>query len=121
MEGTEYPYIPKHFAVPLVLDMTSSLAARTDIPWEKTALIYASAQKNFGIAGASVVIIRNDILTECRNILGQNKVGEALSYPCLFDAKSIFNTPPVFALYAARCMLKWIKKQGGTPVMEHLS
>ena len=116
--GTEYAHIPTYGNTPLVLDMTSSLAARTDIPWDQTGLIYASAQKNFGIAGVSVVIMRNDVLEESRSISKQNKVGKAFCYPKVFDTNSILNTPPVFAVYCLNRTLKWIKKIGGVKEME---
>lgn len=119
--GTEYPKIPTFGNVPLVLDMTSALAARTDIPWAQTGLIYAAAQKNFGIAGVSVVIIRNDILENSRALCKQNHVGKALSYPAIFDAQSILNTPPVFAIFSMNRMLKWIQNQGGVSAMENLA
>ena len=119
--GTEYKTIPTFGDIPLVLDMTSSLGARNDIPWEKTGLIYASAQKNFGIAGVSVVIMRKDLLDASFEITKQNLLGKALSYGALFDAKSILNTPPVAAIFVMNKMLHWIKKHGGTEAMEKLA
>lgn len=119
--GTEYSTIPTFGHTPLVLDMTSALSARTDIPWQQTALIYAAAQKHFGIAGVSVIIIRNDILEKSRFLTKQNHVGKALSYSSIFDANSILNTPPVFAIFAMNRMLRWIKKTGGVQAMENLA
>lgn len=116
--GTEYSKIPTFAHIPLVLDMTSALAARTDIPWAHTALIYAAAQKHFGIAGVSVVIIRKDILEKSRFLTKKNHVGRALSYPEIYDAHSILNTPPVFAIFCMNRMLRWIKKEGGLRAME---
>lgn len=121
VEGTEYDKIPDNLSVPLVLDMTSAIAARRDIPWEKAALIYASAQKNFGIAGNSVVIVRKDTLEESRKLTAANNLGNALSYPAYFDAKSIFNTPPVFANFVANRTLQWMETMGGTATMERWS
>jgi phosphoserine aminotransferase len=119
--GTEYPTIPTFGDFPLVLDMTSSLAGRTDIPWDLTGIIYASAQKNFGIAGVSVIIMRNDLLEKSREITKLNYLGKALSYHAIFDAKSALNTPPVFPIFAMNRMLKWIDQCGGTPTMEKCS
>ena len=116
--GTEYSQIPVFGAIPSVLDMTSALGSRTDIPWEKTGLIYASAQKNFGIAGVSAVIMRKDLLEKSREITLQNGLGKALCYADLYDAKSIFNTPPVFPIFVMNRMLQWIRNQGGTAQME---
>lgn len=119
--GTEYPKIPTFGEIPLVLDMTSALAARTDIPWDKTALVYASAQKNFGIAGVSAVIVREDILEASKDLCKANLIGNALQYDSFFKAKSALNTPPVFPIFAMGVMLDWIKQQGGTPAMEKLA
>ncbi|APJ04728.1 3-phosphoserine/phosphohydroxythreonine transaminase [Silvanigrella aquatica] len=119
--GTEYPTIPTFGNIPLVLDMTSSLAARTDIPWESTALVYASAQKNFGIAGVSVIIMNNDLLEKSREITKHNHLGKAHSYHAIYDAKSALNTPPVFSIFAMNRMLNWIDHSGGTPAMEQWS
>lgn len=116
--GTEYKKIPTFGNIPVVLDMTSSLAARSDIPWESTGIIYASAQKNFGIAGVSVIIIRNDLLEKSREITKLNNVGKALTYHATFDAKSALNTPPVFSIFAMNKMLNWINSSGGIATME---
>jgi phosphoserine aminotransferase len=116
--GIEYETIPTFFKVPLVLDMTSSLAARTDIPWENTGLIYASAQKNFGIAGVSVVIIKKELLEKSKQLTNLNHLGRALTYHTLFEAKSALNTPPVMAIYVMNKMFHWIKKSGGVQIME---
>ncbi len=119
--GTEYSKIPTFGNIPLVLDMTSSLSGRTDIPWKSTAIVYASAQKNFGIAGVSVIIMRNDLLEKSREITKLNHLGKALSYHAIFDAKSALNTPPVFSIFAMNRTLKWIDQSGGTPTMEKWS
>jgi phosphoserine aminotransferase len=99
--------------------MTSSLGARTDIPWDQTALIYASAQKNFGIAGASVVIIKKEFLENSKKLTTANYLGRALTYSALFEAKSALNTPPVMPIYVMNRMLQWIKNSGGAEMMEN--
>lgn len=119
--GTEYSKIPTFGEVPLVLDMTSSLGARQDIPWAQTGLVYASAQKNFGIAGVSVVIIRKDLLEQSKSITSDDHVGRALTYGAIASARSVLNTPPVFAIFAMNRMLQWIEEQGGVAQMELLA
>ena len=116
--GTEYPQIPRGLGVDLILDMTSSLAARNDIPWDETACIYASAQKNFGIAGCSLLIVRKDILDQSRKFTTANKLGNALSYHAFFDAKSALNTPPCFAIFVLGLYMDWIESEGGVAEME---
>jgi phosphoserine aminotransferase len=116
--GTEYSKIPNFGHVPLVLDMTSALGSRTDIPWESTGVIYASAQKNFGIAGVAVVIIRNDLLEQSKEYTKINHVGTALRYHAIHAAKSVLNTPPVLPIFALHKMLSWIDHSGGVTTME---
>lgn len=116
--GTEYARIPSGLGVDLVLDMTSSLAARNDIPWAETALIYASAQKNFGIAGCSLVVVRKDVLDASRQYVKTNRLGNALSYAAFFDAKSILNTPPCFSIHVAGRYFEWMESEGGVAEME---
>lgn len=119
VEGTEYSTFNDIAGnVPLVLDMTSALASRRDIPWARTAFIYASAQKNFGIAGCSVAIIHNDIFEQARATARQNNLGNALNYCSIFDAKSVLNTPPVFPIYVTNRYLHWMKSVGGIETME---
>jgi len=118
VEGTEYQNLSFPGNVPLVLDMTSSLASRRDIPWERTDLIYASAQKNFGIAGCSIVIIKNEIFEAARETAKQNLLGNALNYCSIFDAKSVLNTPPVFPIYVMNRYLHWMQSVGGIETME---
>lgn len=119
--GTEYPVIPRHLEVPLVLDMTSSLAARTDIPWPQVGLIYASAQKNFGVAGVSVVIVRRDLLDASSRCTRRAPLGDALCYSSIYAKRSALNTPPVFPIFAAHRMFEWMEEQGGVAEMERLS
>lgn len=116
--GTEIKEWPASGDVPLVLDMTSSIAARTDVPWDRVDMIYASAQKNLGVAGASVVIMRAEKMNEARRRAAENGVGRALNYVEIFGQKSIFNTPPVFAIFVLNRMLRWIEREGGVPEME---
>lgn len=118
VEGTEYEKLEFPGQVPLVLDMTSALASRRDIPWTRTALIYASAQKNFGIAGCSVVIIHKDFFEQARETAKKNNLGNALNYCSIFDAKSVLNTPPVFPIYVTNRYLHWMKSVGGIETME---
>lgn len=116
--GTEFDKIPSHFESPLVLDMTSSLAARQDIPWAQTGLIYASAQKNFGISGICVLIIRKDLLEKSDALAKENGLGNALNYMSNFKAKSILNTPPNFPIYVMNRTIQWIQSEGGVAEME---
>lgn len=99
-------------AVPLVADMTSDFLTRL-IPVERFGLIYASAQKNLGIAGLCVVIVHQNLLRR-----PPRHLPAAFSYAVQAEQQNRFNTPPTFALYVAGLMLRWIRQNGGLPAMD---
>ncbi|MDR1894153.1 MAG: 3-phosphoserine/phosphohydroxythreonine transaminase [Spirochaetales bacterium] len=93
--------------VPLVADMSSDIMSRK-IPVEKFGLIYGGAQKNLGPAGVTLVIIREDLLER-----SPESLPAYLSYRVHGEKDSLYNTPPVFALYGVKLVLEWLKKNGG--------
>ena len=98
--------------VPLVCDMSSDIfSQRIDV--SKYDLIYAGAQKNLGPAGVCLVIVKKDILGK-----SGRQIPSMLDYQKHIDGDSMFNTPPVFAIYASLQTLKWIKQEGGVAEME---
>lgn len=109
--GTELFEAPAS-PVPLVSDMSSDIFSR-QINVADYGLIYAGAQKNMGPAGVTLVIVKNDLL---------GKSGRDI--PAIFDyrkhaeAGSLYNTPPVFAIYVTMLNLRWLKAKGGVAVME---
>jgi phosphoserine aminotransferase len=105
--GTEFHQVPRVGDVPLVCDASSDIFARP-IEIERFALIYAGAQKNLGPSGVTVVIIREDLLARSSDALPT-----MLNYKVIADAKSLFNTPPVFGIYILGLVLKWVKSLGG--------
>ncbi|MCW8158605.1 3-phosphoserine/phosphohydroxythreonine transaminase [Stutzerimonas stutzeri] len=98
-------------SVPLVADMTSDFLTRP-LPLERFGLIYASAQKNLGVAGLCIVIIRNDLLRA-----PPPGLPTAFSYATQAEQQSRFNTPPAFAVYVTGLMLRWMGRNGGVPAM----
>lgn len=109
--GTQYHWWPDT-QVPIVCDMSSDMFSRT-IPVEKFGLIYAGAQKNMGPAGATLVILRKDLLGKVTRT-----IPSMLQYTTHIDNDSMYNTPPVYAIYVSMLTLKWIKEQGGLTAME---
>ncbi len=111
IDGVQFASLPE-VGVPLVADMSSDYMTRP-LPWEKIDIVYGGSQKNLGPAGLGVVFIRKSILdTTARNI------GSYLRYD-MHDAQgSLMNTPPVFAIYMFGKVMKWMKAQGGLPVMQ---
>jgi phosphoserine aminotransferase len=110
--GTEFHEIPQGGAVPLVADTSSDMFSRP-IDISKFALIYAGAQKNLAPAGATLVIVRKDMLARTPSTLPT-----MLQYPVHADNASMYNTPPVFTIYVMRLVLAWLLKQGGLAAVE---
>ena len=90
----------------LVADMSSDIFSR-QLDFNRFDLIYAGAQKNFGCAGTTMVVVN-------KNILGtvKRKIPKMLDYRVHIEKKSMHNTPSVFAVYVSYLTLQWIKKQG---------
>jgi phosphoserine aminotransferase len=109
--GTEWPREPDVGDLPLVADASSDIFSRP-IDVTKYALIYAGAQKNLGPAGVTLVIIRDDLLAR-----SPKDLPTMLDYNTHAREKSLYNTPPVFAIYIMRLVLKWIIEQGGLQEM----
>ncbi len=110
--GTQWHRWPEVGSAPLVADMSSDIMSRP-IDAARFALIYAGAQKNLGPAGLTVVIVRDDFLRQARE-----GVPTMLSYRTHAESLSLYNTPPVFAVYLTNLVLEWIEGQGGLRAME---
>jgi len=104
--GTQYKEIPNS-SVPLVADMSSDIFSR-NFDYSKFDLFYAGAQKNMGPAGTTLVIIKEDLLGKV-----SRSIPSMLDYKSHSNADSMFNTPPVFAVYTSLLTLRWIEEQGG--------
>src|SRR5438094_633015 len=111
IEGTEWKTLPEVGDAPLVSDTSSDMFSRP-IDVSRHALIYAGAQKNMGPAGVTVVIIRDDLLTR-----SQKSLPTMLSYAVHAENKSLYNTPPAFAVYALGLVMKWLIGRGGLQAM----
>ena len=112
VEGLEFADTPGLADVPLVCDMsTNLLAAPIDI--ERYAMIYAHAQKNLGPAGVTVVILRDEFARRATTGLPT-----LLDYRTHIDARSVYNTPPVFAIYVLMLVTRWLRDEvGGVQAM----
>ena len=107
VEGLEFTDIPGLRDVPLVCDMSSNLlAAPLDI--NRYAMIYAHAQKNLGPAGVTVVILRDEFAQRATHALPT-----LLDYRTHIQARSLYNTPPVFAIYVLMLVTRWLRDEIG--------
>lgn len=105
--GLEFHEIPDSGNVPLVADMSSTILSRP-IDVSKFGMIYAGAQKNMGIAGLTVIIVREDLLGDALPI-----TPTVLNYTVQAESDSMSNTPPAYAWYIAGLVFQWLKAQGG--------
>jgi len=110
--GVEWHEWPDVGTVPLVADMSSDMLSRP-LPMEKFGLIYAGAQKNLGPAGLTMVLIRKDLLEKCND-----NIITYLKYKTHAEKDSLYNTPPVFAIWAFKLVLEWLKENGGLPAAQ---
>jgi phosphoserine aminotransferase len=109
--GTEIMKDPD-VKIPLVADMSSDIFSRP-IDVSKYSLIYGGAQKNLAPAGVTFVIIKEDVLGKVTR-----PIPSMLDYRIHIKGESMFNTPPVFAIFAAQQTLTWLKNLGGVKVMQ---
>ncbi len=95
---------------PLIADMSSDFLSRP-IAVDRYGLIYAGAQKNAGPAGVTLVLMREDLCAARKNELAHLPI--LLNYRTYLEHKSLYNTPPVFAIYITHLVLRWLLRQGG--------
>lgn len=109
--GSQWQTIPKTSNV-MVADMSSDIFSRM-LDFNAFGLIYAGAQKNMGPAGVNLVVVN-------KNILGKVKraIPTMMDYRVHIKEGSMFNTPPVFAVFVCMLTLRWLKAQGGIPAIE---
>ena len=107
----EFPDSP----VPVVCDMSSDIFSR-QLDFTKFDLIYAGAQKNMGPAGVTLVVVREDILGKV-----SRKIPAIMDYKQHIDKSSMYNTPPVFAVYTSMLTMEWLKNMGGIPAIEEIN
>ena len=112
--GTQMKNFPDT-SVPLVCDMSSDIFSR-QLDFSKFSLIYAGAQKNMGPAGATLVVIKDDILGKVNRT-----IPSMLNYQLHIERDSMFNTPSVFAVYVSMLTLQWLKDLGGIPFIEKVN
>jgi phosphoserine aminotransferase len=114
IEGTEYRQLPEVGSIPLVSDSSSDMFSRP-IDIGRHALIYAGAQKNLGPAGVTLVIVRDDLVA--RSAARKASMSAMLNYAVQAEHRSLYNTPPAFAVYALGLVVKWILAHGGLTAM----
>lgn len=112
VEGWQYRAFPDSRVVPLVADMTADFLTRP-VDVSRFGLIYASAQKNVGAAGLTIVIVRDDLVGRALPA-----TPSAFDYHVVAQDDSRYNTPPMFAVYVASLVFAWLRDNGGLPAMQ---
>ena len=110
--GTQWkaePTVPE--GIPLVADTSSDMFSRP-MDVAKYGLIYAGAQKNLGPSGIVLVVIRQDLAERA-----DASLPVMLQYRTYVKERSLYNTPPTFAIYVVGQVFKWIKEIGGLKAM----
>ena len=146
-EDKTYSYIPKNYTIPtdadyfhittnntiygteiredidspvtLIADMSSDIMSRK-VDVRKYGMIYGGAQKNVGPAGVTFVIVRKDLLGKVNRPL-QTMVDYRTHIGAEPKNNSMFNTPPVSAIFVMHETLKWLKNLGGVEVMNKIN
>ena len=112
--GTQIKELPDTH-VPLAADMSSDIFSR-QIDFSKFGLIYAGAQKNMGPAGTTLVVVKEELLGKV-----SRAIPSMLNYQIMAEKESMFNTPPVFAVYTSMLTLEWLKELGGISAIEKMN
>ncbi len=111
IQGVQWPTLPALGDTPLIADMSSDILSRP-IDAVRYALIYAGAQKNIGPAGVTVVIVQQGFLDHA-----DTRIPAIFRYATFAKNHSLYNTPPVFAVYLLELVLGWITDLGGLEAM----
>lgn len=112
--GTQMKTFP-NVDMPMVCDMSSDIFSR-ELDFSKFGLIYAGAQKNMGPAGVTLVIVKESILGKTGRT-----IPNMLNFQQHIEKESMYNTPPVFAIYTSLLTLQWLKNLGGIAAIEKIN
>lgn len=110
--GTKFHEVPDTGNIPLVADMTSCLLSEP-VDIKRFGMVYGGSELSFSTTGLTVAIVRNDLIGNARP-----DIPSILDYRVLSDRESIYNTPPVFALYIAKLALEYMSGIGGLPELK---
>ncbi len=111
IQGVQYKEDPAYPGT-IICDMSSDILAR-NVDVSKYAMIYAGAQKNMGPAGATVVLIRDEMIEKVPSGLSP-----MLDYRVQAENGSMYNTPPCWTIYMCGLVYKWVAKLGGIDAMQ---
>lgn len=112
--GTQFKNFPVS-RIPMIADMSSDIFSRK-IDVSQFDMIYAGAQKNMGPAGTILFIVKDSSLGKTGR-----EIPTMLDFRSHIKSESMFNTPPVFAVFVSMLTLQWLKNNGGVEWMEGIN
>lgn len=116
VHGLQYRDIPKPDGLPpIVCDMSSEILSRK-INVADYGLIYAGAQKNIGPSGATIVIVREDLLDRC-----SERIPDIWNYQSHINRQGMYNTPATYPIYISGLVFRWLLAQGGVEQMQAIN
>ena len=116
VEGLQFQHLPGRDDVPRICDMSSDFLSRP-AAFDRHTLIYAHAQKNLGPAGVTVVLLRDELLQQVPDDLPG-----FLDYRNHVQTHSVYNTPPVMAIYVVLLVTRWLLQEiGGLQRMDEIN
>ncbi len=113
--GTHYSSIPDTGSIPLVADMSSNILGE-EMDITKFAAVYAGAQKNIGLAGVTIAIVRDDMLERKANPLTPTTMMYSK-----YAKEGMYNTPATYSIYMCKLVFEWIKGLGGVAAIEAIN
>jgi len=120
IHGVEFHQLPDLGGATVVADTSSHMFSRP-IDVTKYGLIYAGVQKNLGPAGATMVIVRDDLVKKAAEYKSYANLPIMLQYGTHVPEKSLYNTPPAFTIYMVGLVMKWLVSIGGLEAMDRIN
>ncbi len=120
IHGVEFHALPDFGDAVVVADTSSHMFSRP-IDVTKYGVIYAGAQKNLGPAGVTLVIIRDDLVKKAAENRAYAGLPVMLQYGTHVGDKSLYNTPPAFAIYVMGLAMKWLVGIGGLAAIDAIN
>ncbi|PIT07323.1 phosphoserine transaminase [Snodgrassella alvi] len=116
VHGLQYRDIPKPDGMPpIVCDMSSEILSRP-INIADFGVIYAGAQKNIGPSGATIVIIREDLLERC-----SERIPDVWNYQSHISRQGMYNTPATYPIYISGLVFRWLQVHGGVEQIQAIN
>ena len=118
-DGIPYPCRDTLKSARSIVDMSSDFTMK-NIDWTRVDVAFACTSKNLGLAGATVTIIRTDLLDTIDDNK-RNYIPSVLDWKLYYNTNSLYNTPAVFNIYIVDKFIKYYIEKGGIDVLEEES